>query len=143
MLLLGDATLKLGDRRGALEYYRRSAALSNAVDPKRTHAIIALNMAVTDTKIADIYLADGRIDDAIAGYRKSRDSALRQAAADPSNQTVKQIIITSSGQLGHALVEGGRIDDGLKHLREALERIGTESSLTPLYKIFRASLTNK
>ena len=95
-------------------------------------------MAVTDTKIADIYLADGRIDDAIAGYRKSRDSALRQAAADPSNQTVKQIIITSSGQLGHALVEGGRIDDGLKHLREALERIGTESSLTPLYKIFQS-----
>jgi serine/threonine protein kinase/tetratricopeptide (TPR) repeat protein len=138
MLLLGDATLKLGDRRGALEYYRRSAALSNAVDPKRTHAIIALNMAVTDTKIADIYLADGRIDDAIAGYRKSRDSVLRQAAADPSNQTVKQIIITSSGQLGHALVEGGRIDDGLKHLREALERIGTESSLTPLYKIFQS-----
>jgi serine/threonine protein kinase/tetratricopeptide (TPR) repeat protein len=137
-LLLGDATLKLGDRRAALDYYRRGAALFSVIDPKGTRANIAHNAAVTDGKIADIYLADRRIGDAIAGYRKSREAALRQAAVDPSNQNVKQIIITSSGQLGHALVEGGRIDDGLKYLREALERIETEPALTPLYKIYQS-----
>ena len=138
ILLLGDATLKLGDRRAALEYYRRGAALFRVVDPKGTRANVALNAAVTDGKIADIYLADRRIGDAIAGYRKSREAVLRQAAADPSNQTVKQLIITSSGQLGHALVEGGRIDDGLKYLHETLERIDAEPPLTPLYKIYQS-----
>lgn len=138
ILLLGDATSKLGDRRAALEYYRRGAALFRAVDPKGTRANVALNAAVTDGKIADIYLADGRTDDAVAGFRKSREAVLRQAAADPSNQTVKQLIITSTGQLGHALVEGGRIDEGLKYLREAIERIDAEPSLTPLYKIYQS-----
>ena len=137
-LLLGDATLKLGDRRAALEYYRRGAALFTALDPKRTNARVALNAAVTDGKMADIYLAEGRINEAIAGYRKSRESIFRQAAADPSNQSVKQIMITSSGQLGHALVEGGRIDEGLKYLQETLDRIGTEPSLTPLHKVYQS-----
>jgi serine/threonine protein kinase/tetratricopeptide (TPR) repeat protein len=138
ILLLGDASLKLGDRRAALEYYRRGASLFAALDPKGTRANIAVNAAVTDGKIADICLADGRINDAIAGYWKSREAALRHAAADPSNQTLKQIVITSTGQLGHALVEAGRIDEGLKYLRETLERIDAESPLTPLYKIYQS-----
>jgi tetratricopeptide (TPR) repeat protein len=138
LLLLGDASLKIGDRRAALEYYRRGAALFTALDPKGTRAIIAVNAAVTDGKIADIYLADGRINDAIAGYRKTREAALRHAAVDPNNQTVKQAVITSTGQLGHALVEGGRVDEGLKYLRETMERIDAESPLTPLYKIYQS-----
>jgi tetratricopeptide (TPR) repeat protein len=63
---------------------------------------------------------------------------LRHAAVDPSNQTVKQAVITSTGQLGHALVEGGRVDEGLKYLRETMERIDAESPLTPLYKIYQS-----
>ena len=138
ILLLGDAALKLGDRRGALDYYHRGAAILNSIDPKRQHASIALNLAVLDGKVADVDLAEGKIDDAIAHYSKSREAAVRQAAADPSNQSVKQLMITSSGQLGHALVESGRIDEGLKYLHSALERIDAEPSITPLYKVFQS-----
>jgi tetratricopeptide (TPR) repeat protein len=51
---------------------------------------------------------------------------------------LKQAVITSTGQLGHALVEAGRIDEGLKYLRETTERIDAESPLTPLYKIYQS-----
>ena len=75
VILLGDASLKVGDRRAALEYYRRGASLFAALDPKGTRANIAVNAAVTDGKIADICLADGsrrRADVVIAatGYRR-------------------------------------------------------------------------
>ena len=86
LLLLGDASLKIGDRRAALEYYRRGAALFTALDPKGTRANIAVNAAVTEGKIADIYLADGKTNDAIAGYGKTREAALQQAAADPATR---------------------------------------------------------
>ena len=51
---------------------------------------------------------------------------------------MKQAVITSTGQLGHALVEGGRVDEGLKYLRETMERIDAESPLTPLSRFIES-----
>ena len=137
-LLLGDASLKLGERRAAMDYYHRGAAVLDSIDPNRQHAQVAINRAVIDGKIADVYLAERNIDDAIVWFNKSREATGHLAAADPSNQSVKQLMITSSGQLGHALVERGQIDQGLKYLASALERIDAEPSLTPLYKIYQS-----
>ena len=138
ILLLGDASLKLGDRRAALDYYLQGAAILDSIDPNRQRANIALNRAVVDGKIADVDLAERKMDDALAFYTKSREATLRQSAADPTNQSVKQLVITSSGQLGHALVEVGRIDEGLKYLHLALEKIDGEPSQTPLYKVLES-----
>ena len=137
ILLLGDAALKLGDRPAALNYYRRAADILSLVDPNRHNASTAHNSVVIAGKIADVYLCEGKIDEAIAWYTKNRQGAVHQAVTDPNNQTDKQLIITSSGQLGHALVEGGRIDEGLKYLRFTLEKIEAEPSQTPLHKIFQ------
>jgi non-specific serine/threonine protein kinase/serine/threonine-protein kinase len=137
-LLLGDAVLKLGDRPAALDYYRRAAGILSAVDPKGTNANAALNLVVIDSKIADVLLAEGKTDEAIAWFTKNHQGALRLAAADPSNDAIKQQVITSTGQLGHALIEGGKIEEGLKYERLALEKILAQPAQTPLYKIYQS-----
>lgn len=137
-LLLGDASSKLGDRAAALNYYRKAIEIMSSVDPGAHNASIALNSLVTQGKIADVLEAEGKFDEAVALFRKSQQGAFRLAATDPNSDSPQELIITSSGQLGHALIEAGKIDEGLKQLQVAIDRLNQKASLTPLQDIYEA-----
>ena len=138
LLLMGDAMMKLGDRTAALDYYRRGAGMLSAADPEGNNVRASLNLVVIDSKIADVFLAEGEIDEAIAWFGKNQRGALRLATVDPSNDSIKRQVITSTGQLGHALIEGGRSEEGLKYERQALEEVLARPAQTPLYRIYQS-----
>jgi len=136
LALLGDAMLKLGQRSAALEHYRRAAERLNSLDATGKRAGESHNAASVNSKIADAYLAEGKFREAIEWFRKGQQGALQLAAKDPNDVEAGQLVITSSGQLGHALVEAGQTAEGLKYLQPTLEKIEAHTPQTPLLKVF-------
>ncbi len=139
-LLLGDAMLKLGDRPRALDYYHRALDDMNSMNAKATNIRVAMNAVVATGKIADALLIEGKTPEAAGWYAKTEHDTTQLAANDPSNEPVQRLVITSSGQLGHALLETGRTEAGLKYLRKALDRAEAQSSQTPLIRVFQGIL---
>lgn len=138
LALLGDAMLKLGQRPAALDHYRRAVEKLNALDPMRKRASVAHNAITLDTKIADVFLTEGRVQDAVTWFRKGQHGAWQLSASDASDVEAAQLVITSSGQLGHALIEAGQTGEGLKYLTLALDKIQAHNPRTPLYNVFES-----
>jgi tetratricopeptide (TPR) repeat protein len=129
---------KLGQRPAALDHYHRAVEKLNALDPARKRASVAHNAITLDTKIADVFLTEGKVQDAVTWFRKGQQGASQLAASDASDVEAAQLVITSSGQLGHALIEGGQTEEGLKYLTLALDKIQAHSPRTPLYSVFES-----
>jgi eukaryotic-like serine/threonine-protein kinase len=136
-LELGDAMLKLGDRSRAVDYYHRSVDIMSSLNTKGDNIRIAGNQVVATGKMGDALLIEGRIAEAVSWYAKNEQGAAQLAAKDPSNEPMQRLVITSSAQLGHALIEDGQIDKGLKYLHTALAKAQAQSSQTPLIRIFQ------
>ncbi len=137
---LGDALLKLGNRTRALNHYERALDALTSINTQTRNIITSINAVVITGKIADAYLIDGNIQAAIRWYSRTRKGAEQLLATDPNNEAVQSIAITSSGQLGHALVEGGQTRKGLDYIREAFARAQRRPSQTPLIRIFQSLL---
>jgi len=136
LAVLGDAMLKLGQRSAGLDYYRRAVQKLDTLDPTRKRASVAHNAISLETKIADVYLGEGKLHEAVAWFRKGQQGASEFAARDSSNIEAAELLITSSGQLGHALIEAGQTEEGLKYLTSALGKIEAKNPRTPLYDVF-------
>jgi non-specific serine/threonine protein kinase/serine/threonine-protein kinase len=139
-ILLGDAMLKLGEPVAAENYYRSSIEGMNALPDKDTNIRTAGNLVVLDGKMADVFLREDKISDAVIWYRKAHDGANRLIARDPADQPLEHLVITSSGQLGHALMESGQMDAGLEYMHKAFNAAAQSPSQTPLEKIFQGIL---
>jgi tetratricopeptide (TPR) repeat protein len=68
-------------------------------------------------------LIDGNVASARDHYRNSLDEIDALAAADPHNEFILSQQVMSGLEFGHALLEVGRVDEGVKHMREAVERL--------------------
>ncbi len=135
-ILLGDGMLKLGDRPHGLEYFQRGLDIVNSIAGRSNNIIMLANCYVIMSKIGDAFLIEGKIGESTAWYRKDQVGAAQLLATDPSNEIVQRLIITSSGQLGHALIEDGRVNEGLTFLHLALSKIEAQPAQTPLIRTF-------
>jgi tetratricopeptide (TPR) repeat protein len=92
----------------------------------------AFNTAVAYGKIGDVLLIDGKVKQAIPAYAEGVRASARLAESNPHNQSTQQEYFTSLVELGHALVEGGRMDEGMRYVRDGMSRMQADSTDTPL-----------
>lgn len=137
-LSLGDAMLKLGERPRAAEYYHQALDILNTQNAKSNNIRTVLNAIVVEGKLGDVLMIEGKTAEATSWYRRQQQDAMRSLAGDPENDSVQRLAITTSGLLGHALLEGGQIDNGLQYIRAAQVRASSEASQTPLIRIYQA-----
>jgi tetratricopeptide (TPR) repeat protein len=131
-LVLGDAFSKLGDRSKALTHYRRALDVFNGLSSKEDSLSVANNRAVVLERIGEIVLVSEKPSEAIHWYADAKQTVDRLAPADPHNELLRRLVVTSTGNLGHALVETGKIDEGLRQIRYALEILTKVSAPKPL-----------
>ena len=140
-ILLGDGRLKLGDTPQALAHFHRGLDIANTLGAKSNNIPIMANTYVIMSRIADTLMIEGKIAEAITWYRKTQEGAMHLSSLDPGNETVQRLAITSAGLLGHGLIEGNKIDEGLKFERLALTKAEAQPSQTPLVHTFQAIAT--
>jgi eukaryotic-like serine/threonine-protein kinase len=135
--VLGDAMLKLGDRPRALDYYRSSLDTMRTLDPRAENVRIQSNMSVVTAKIGDAFQIDGKFEDAIRSYTEARTLAARLVALDPHNEVLQRQLLAASDELGSALVESGRVDEGLTYIRESLAAAEAEPAQSSLVQMMQ------
>ena len=122
-IVLGDAFLKLGDRPQTFPHYQRGLDLLAPLAERGDNLLAAYNTAVVNSKIGDVWLIEGKTAQALPYYEESLRRSVRMSAADSSNQGVRQQEAISLVALGHALLELGRADDGIRYAQRALARL--------------------
>jgi len=132
--VLGEATLKLGDRKQALEYFRRATDVWQAMNAKGDNIRVAANVCVVISKVADLYFIDGRIPESIASYRQAYQLTEKLLAADPHNEILQRGLIGDCAGLGHDLIEAGKVEEGLVYARKAEALAEAEPAQTPLIR---------
>jgi len=135
-LVLGDAMSKLGNRIQALDYDKRSLDAFHALHDENENIRTALNIAVAKSRIADVLIQDGKLPEAINWYAQTQQEVAKLSAEDPNNQSLKNLVVTSSGQLGHALGENGRVDEGYRYLRHAVDIAESQQEQSPLIQAY-------
>jgi non-specific serine/threonine protein kinase/serine/threonine-protein kinase len=131
-LILADAFWKLGDRVQALSQYRHSLDIYDALNRKEDHLMVRYDQSVVLERIGNIALVGERPNEAISWYAKGSQNAAQLLAADPHNELLQRLNVTSSGTYGHALMETGRIDEGLRRIREGVAILVAIKTPTPI-----------
>ncbi|MGB8580758.1 MAG: serine/threonine-protein kinase [Candidatus Sulfotelmatobacter sp.] len=115
---LGD----MGDVAGALEYYRKSAAIREAI----TGGSPAFRVSV-QTRLAGVYgymagveHLKGDLDAAISLQAKAHDILVPQVKADPQNARLQQFVLENEYWTGYYLAEKSLPSQALPHLEAAL-----------------------
>jgi hypothetical protein len=103
--------LELGDRPQALTYYHHALDVLQALNPT-DNIRAAVNTVVIIGKIGDALLVDGNYSESIVYDSKAQKAAEQLATSDRHNEALQRAVVTTSGQLGHALVAAGRMDEG-------------------------------
>jgi len=130
--VMGGAMLKLGDRSQALVYYRRALDVFQTLSSKGNNIRAAANTAVVMSKIADISFMEGRNSEAITAYIQTEQMTEKLVAADPHNEVLQRGLIADSVGLGHALVESGKVEEGLRYIQKARALVEADPAKTPL-----------
>lgn len=140
-ILLGDGMLKLGDAPQALAHFDRGLEIANTLGVKANNITVMANSYVIMSKIGDALMIEGKIAEAIPWYRKDQQGATQLSSLDPGNETIQRLVITSAGLLGHALIEAGKLNEGLSFEKMALTKAEAQPSQTPLIRTFQAIAT--
>jgi len=135
---LGNGMLKLGETSRALAYFHRALDIANALGAKSNNITVMANTYTIMSKIGDALMIEGKISEAIPWYRKTQQGAAQLSSLDPGDETTQSLVITSAGLLGHALIEGGKVAEGLKFENMALTKAEAQPSQTPLFRTFQA-----
>jgi serine/threonine protein kinase len=133
-ILLGDAFLKLGQRPQTFPHYQRAIDRLAPFVRRGDNIIAAFNTAVVHGKIGDAWLIEGKTAQAVPYYEEALRLVSRLAAADPQNAAIRQQEAISLVALGHALLELGQTDDGVRYARRALARLAPAPDATALVR---------
>ncbi|MBZ5679272.1 MAG: hypothetical protein LAO24_04095 [Acidobacteriia bacterium] len=121
---VGDDYLRGGDAVQALEYYQQAESIvAPLLDNANT--LYRRGFAICQTRMGDALLMGGRPAEALAHYRKEEEVLRPLAAADPRDTVAQLELVTSEGDIGHAMVEAGQIEQGRVALLRALSRTAT------------------
>ena len=137
-LSLGQALLNLGERPEALSHIQRSIELFDPMVRTGDDLKSAFNRTVAYGKMGDLLLIEGRTSEAVRYYAEHERLASSLATTDPHNESLQREEAVGLVQLGHALVELGRLDEGLGRIRQALVMIDADSTDTPLGRSIEA-----
>ena len=111
----------LGNTSGALDSYRKAHEILRRLhetDPDNLQ--YALNLAVSLSRIADIYWVTSRSDESAAYYRRARDLCQAISDAHPENVAARRQLAIACQDLGDVAIEEGRADEALACFRQAL-----------------------
>ena len=112
----------LGDRAGALDSYRKAAAVfdamavENPVDQKARGGA-----AVMRTRIGDMQQAAGDRDGALENYRGAMQRAQSLVAEDPANDRFRRILALCHRKLADLESQRGELGEALQHARSAAD----------------------
>ena len=117
---VGDDYLRAANAAQALNYFQeaRSKIAPEQGDPNNPKYRRAL--AICETRMGDALLMIGRAKEALAHYQKEEALLGPLAASDPRDVVAHATLVTSQGDVGHALVESGQVSLGTKVLQRAL-----------------------
>ncbi len=131
-VLLGDASFKLGDRPQALIYYRSALDLLNALNNKGDNVRILANSNLIRSKVGDVFFADGKMEEGVAAYSQVVRDERKLMDVDPQNEALRRAWFSDSAQLGYALAQSGRVQEGLTYIRRSIASANAEPSQTGL-----------
>jgi non-specific serine/threonine protein kinase/serine/threonine-protein kinase len=133
-IVLGDAFLKLGDRPQSLPHYQHALDLFDPLVRRGNNLTAEFDTAVLHGKMGDVALIDGKTSEALPYYEEALRQSTRLAAADPHNESIRQQEAISLVELGHALLELGRTDDGVRYARQALAKLDAKPASSVLIR---------
>ncbi len=103
-----------GDRdRQRARATEAEALLARLAADAPSHLAWQRELALRYDQLGDLLLAQGRLEQALAGYRASRAIAVRLAAADADNDDRQRDLALSAVKVGDAHLAQGHFDDAL------------------------------
>ena len=112
----------LGDRAGALDSYRKAAAVFDAMAVENPGDQKARGgAAVMRIRIGDMQQAQGDLDAALENYRGAQQRAQPLAAEDPTNDRYRRILALSYRKLADLESARGGLREALQNARSAAE----------------------
>jgi eukaryotic-like serine/threonine-protein kinase len=137
-IVIGEALMQLGDRPAALVQFQQALADETPLARRQDNASAARNLAATYGKIGDLLLIDGKASEALPYYGEFERVASRLAAADADSAQLQLSADIALVELGHALVELDRTDEGLPYIRRAVERMESDQTDLPFARSIEA-----
>ena len=112
----------LGNTAGSIEYYRKSAAIREAITggSPAFQAFVQTRLAGVYGYMSGVVHMQGDTDSALALQSKSRDILARQVKGDPQNATLRQFLLQAEYWMGYYLDEKGLPAQALPHFQTAL-----------------------
>ncbi|HXJ85628.1 MAG TPA: protein kinase [Candidatus Binatia bacterium] len=117
---VGDDYLRTAEVTQALDYYQQAEKIVEPLANHANNAKYSRGLAICLTRIGDAQLMSGRAHQALVQYRKEEEVLRPLAALDPHDMVAQLTLVTSEGDIGHALVESGRVREGTVALRQAM-----------------------
>lgn len=131
-LVMGESLLKLDDRPASLTHYQNAIEVLEPLARTERNMSAAYNTAVAYGKVGDVLLIDGQVKQAIRFYAAAQQAWTRLADANPHDQSVQQQLCIGLVEVGYALMQDHRMDEGMRYMRDAVARMETDSTDTPL-----------
>jgi serine/threonine protein kinase/tetratricopeptide (TPR) repeat protein len=118
---LGSLAQQMGDRREALESYRKACRLwENRVAQQPSNPEFLRHLAVCRNNLGMLLFEMGRTDEALALLRSAYGVQRGLFAKAPSDQQLALDLATTHSNLGLILEQRGALDDANKEFREAI-----------------------
>jgi non-specific serine/threonine protein kinase/serine/threonine-protein kinase len=112
----------MGDLTGSLEYYRKSAAIREAITggSPAFQAFVQTRLAGVYGYMSGVAHLQGDLDSAISLQSRGRDIIAMQLKSDPENATLRQFLLQGEYWVGYYLAEKGLPAQALPHFQAAL-----------------------
>jgi tetratricopeptide (TPR) repeat protein len=119
---MADCLADLGNLASSLEYYRKSAAIREAITDGRPalQTQVQTNLAGTYDYMSEALYLQGDPDAALLLQTKARDTMARLVESDPQNATLRQFLLQSEYGIGYYLAEKGLPEQALPHYQISL-----------------------
>jgi non-specific serine/threonine protein kinase/serine/threonine-protein kinase len=137
---IANILAETGDASGALESYRKAAAIRLASLPSANPAQSALlrtHLAADYTGIARVYAGQGQFDSAIEAQQKSTALIEELYATDHTNATLQGFLADSYQFVGSDLIGKGSLQKGMQNLRRARQIYQSLSEVDPSNALVR------
>jgi eukaryotic-like serine/threonine-protein kinase len=119
---LGDLVALGGDRKLALDYYRRAMATYQRLAGTDPPAPMMLPVIDTASKIAFVQSQTGDLKGARQSYEEALSMARSWLAAEPENRDARRWVALAEARSGELLARDGELVAGLERLQSGLAR---------------------
>ena len=135
-LKIGDDLVKLGDRTGALENYRKALAVFNTPPGSGDIRVIQL----TYERMGNAEVMDGNVRDALKSYRAMAEMSQKALDEDPQNVLARSDLATAYSLHGNAVAASGDRRQGLALLNTGIDMLEKETARNPKFLFARRLL---